>query len=365
MPIRIPDALPATSELESENIFVMTEYRALHQDIRPLKVVILNLMPTKETTETQIMRKLSNTPLQIDITLLHTASHNAKNVSESHLDSFYRTFDDIRDQHFDGMIITGAPVETLDFADVDYWDELCRIMEWSSTNVHSVLHICWGAQAGIYYHYGITKHDLSEKMFGVFKHYLVKSTSPLVRGLDDEFWAPHSRFTEVRAADIAANPKLELIALSDEAGVYIAKSVDSKHIFVFGHPEYDRDTLKAEYDRDVSRGMDIAIPKHYYPDDDPKQAPQNKWRAQAQLIYTNWLNYYVYQTTPYDVEQAGDAGSTDDDSIAAQVESAKETTADKAYDAGAVARTGAPAGRIAEATSESSRSADDAAAKAE
>ncbi len=307
MPIRIPNALPATSALESENIFVMTELRALHQDIRPLKVVILNLMPTKITTETQIMRKLSNTPLQIDITLLHTASHEAKNTSEAHLDSFYRTFDEIRDQHFDGMIITGAPVETLQFQDVDYWEELCQIMEWSNTNVHSVLHICWGAQAGIYYHYGITKHDLPEKMFGVFKHYLVKKTSPLVRGLDDEFWAPHSRFTEVRAADIAANPALELIALSDEAGVYIAKSLDSKHIFVFGHPEYDRDTLKAEYDRDIARGMDIAIPKHYYPNDDPTQAPMNKWRAQAQLIYTNWLNYYVYQTTPYDVQQAGAA----------------------------------------------------------
>ena len=344
MPIRIPDALPATSALESENIFVMTEFRALHQDIRPLKVVILNLMPTKETTETQIMRKLSNTPLQIDITLLHTASHSAKNVSESHLDSFYRTFDEIHDQHFDGMIITGAPVETLHFTDVDYWDELCEIMEWSNTNVHSVFHICWGAQAGIYYHYGIAKHDLPEKMFGVFKHYLVKSTSPLVRGLDDEFWAPHSRFTEVRASDIAANPDLELIALSDEAGVYIAKSLDSKHIFVFGHPEYDRNTLKAEYDRDISRGMDIAIPKHYYPNDDPTQAPHNTWRAQAQLIYTNWLNYYVYQTTPYDVALVGKAA--DVPATQEEVASAKDASTDKAADAGAVARAGAPVGRI-------------------
>lgn len=344
MPIRIPDALPATSALESENIFVMTEFRALHQDIRPLKVVILNLMPTKETTETQIMRKLSNTPLQIDITLLHTASHSAKNVSESHLDSFYRTFDEIRDQRFDGMIITGAPVETFHFTDVDYWDELCEIMEWSNTNVHSVFHICWGAQAGIYYHYGIAKHDLPEKMFGVFKHYLVKSTSPLVRGLDDEFWAPHSRFTEVRASDIAANPDLELIALSDEAGVYIAKSLDSKHIFVFGHPEYDRNTLKAEYDRDISRGMDIAIPKHYYPNDDPTQAPHNTWRAQAQLIYTNWLNYYVYQTTPYDVALVGKAA--DAPATQEEVASAKDASTDKAADAGAVARAGAPVGRI-------------------
>lgn len=217
-------------------------------------------------------------------------------------------------------------------------------MEWSNTNVHSVFHICWGAQAGIYYHYGIAKHDLPEKMFGVFKHYLVKSTSPLVRGLDDEFWAPHSRFTEVRASDIAANPDLELIALSDEAGVYIAKSLDSKHIFVFGHPEYDRNTLKAEYDRDISRGMDIAIPKHYYPNDDPTQAPHNSWRAQAQLIYTNWLNYYVYQTTPYDVALVGKAA--DAPATQEEVASAKDASTDKAADAGAVARAGAPVGRI-------------------
>ncbi len=356
MPIRIPDALPATSALESENIFVMTEYRAIHQDIRPLKVVILNLMPTKITTETQIMRKLSNTPLQIEITLMRTASYNSKNTSEDHLESFYRTFEDIRDQHFDGMIITGAPVETLDFHDVDYWDELCAIMDWTRTNVHSVLHICWGAQAGIYYHYGIAKHDLPAKMFGVFKHYLVKSTSPLVRGFDDEFWAPHSRFTEVRAGEIAANPNLELIALSDEAGVFIAKSVDSKDIFVFGHPEYDSNTLKAEYDRDIAKGAEIALPKHYYPNDDPKQAPRNKWRAQAQLLYTNWLNYYVYQTTPYDVELAGGASVDALRELEARAVAIKATTESKVATANAVERAGVPVGRIARAEAEKRKS---------
>ena len=311
MPIKIPNALPATSALEQENIFVMTEFRAMHQDIRPLRVILLNLMPTKIATETQIMRKLANTPLQIDITLLYPASHEAKNVSEQHLESFYRTFDDIKNEHFDGMIITGAPVETLDFEDVDYWDELCAIMDWTRTNVHSTLHICWGAQAGIYHHYGIQKHDLPQKMFGVFKHHLVKETSPLVRGLDDEFWAPHSRYTEVRAEDIEAHPALELIAVSDEAGVYIAKSVDSKHFFVFGHPEYDRGTLKAEYDRDVARGLNPNLPAHYFPNDDPDQKPISVWRSQAQLLYTNWLNYYVYQTTPYDVEHAGTEDETE------------------------------------------------------
>ena len=358
MPIRIPDALPATAALERENIFVMTEYRAIHQDIRPLKVAILNLMPTKITTETQIMRKLANTPLQIEITLLRMASHDAKNTSEEHLESFYRTFDEIKDQHFDGMIITGAPVETLQFEDVDYWDELCAVMEWTKTNVHSTFHICWGAQAGIYYHFGIQKHDLHEKMFGVFKHTLAKNTSPLVRGLDDEFWACHSRFTEVRAEDIEANPQLEIIATSDEAGVYIAKSIDSRYFFVFGHPEYDRGTLKAEYDRDVARGMNPALPKHYYPDDDPTKQPLNKWRSQAQLLYTNWLNYYVYQTTPYDVVHAG---TEDAEAVQARTDGAAygvyenekgsflqqaAQQPDLVDETGAVARAGAPIGRI-------------------
>ena len=307
MPIRIPDALPATDLLARENIFVMTEYRAMHQDIRPLRVVLLNLMPTKIATETQILRRLSNTPLQVEITLLRMASHDAKNVSEQHLETFYRTFDDIAHEHFDGMIITGAPVELLDFEEVDYWPELCSIMEWSSTHVHSTLHICWGAQAGIYFHYGVEKHELPEKMSGVFEHRQIpaKLTSPLLRGFDDLFWAPHSRYTEVRAEDIEAHPELELLAVSDEAGVYAAKSVDSRRFFVFGHPEYDRATLNAEYERDLGRMENAPKPKHYYPNDDPSQAPRSNWRAHAQLLYTNWLNYYVYQTTPYDVRLAG------------------------------------------------------------
>lgn len=307
MPIRIPDALPATDLLAQENIFVMTEYRAMHQDIRPLRVVLLNLMPTKIATETQILRRLSNTPLQVEITLLRMASHDAKNVSAQHLETFYRTFEDIEHEHFDGLIITGAPVELLDFEEVDYWPELCDIMEWSRTHVHSTLHICWGAQAGIYYHYGVPKHELPEKVSGVFEHRQIaaKITSPLLRGFDDLFWAPHSRYTEVRAEDIDAHPELELLAVSDEAGVYAAKSTDSRRFFVFGHPEYDRATLGAEYERDLGKGLDIAMPKHYYPNDDPSQAPHSNWRAHAQLLYTNWLNYYVYQTTPYDVRFAG------------------------------------------------------------
>ncbi|MEG0015841.1 MAG: homoserine O-succinyltransferase [Gordonibacter sp.] len=305
MPIRIPDSLPATDVLESENIFVMTERRAMHQDIRPLKLVLLNLMPTKIVTETQIMRKLSNTPLQIEIELLQAASHDAKNVTAQHLETFYTTFDDIKDQHFDGMIITGAPVELLDFEEVDYWGELCDIMAWSKTNVHSVFHICWGAQAGIYYHYGVAKHELPAKMFGVFEHRVNKPSSPLARGFNDCFWAPHSRYTEVRAEDIEAHPDLELIAVSDEAGVYLAKSTDSRHFFAFGHPEYDRDTLMKEYERDAAKGISPALPQHYFPADDPTQKPLVTWRAHAQLLYTNWLNYYVYQTTPYDLEKAG------------------------------------------------------------
>ena len=311
MPIRIPDALPATETLESENIFVMTEFRALHQDIRPLRVLILNLMPTKIATETQIMRKLSNTPLQCEVELLRTSSHEAKNVSAQHLDTFYRTFDEVRDSNFDGLIITGAPVEQLDFADVDYWDELVEIMDWSTTNVHSTFHICWGAQAGIYHHYGIPKYELENKLFGVFDHEVVKPSSPLVRGFNDSFRAPHSRYTEVHAADIEAHPDLELIAVSDEAGVYIAKSTDSRHFFVFGHPEYDADTLMAEYERDIAKSLDMPLPRHYFPNDDPTQAPRVTWRAHAQLLYTNWLNYYVYQTTPYDLAKVG----TEEDSV--------------------------------------------------
>ncbi len=306
MPIRIPDALPATAELESENIFVMTEYRALHQDIRPLRVCILNLMPTKIATETQIMRKLSNTPLQVEVDLLRTASHDASHVSAGHLETFYRTFDDIRDLHYDGLIITGAPVEQMPFEEVDYWPELCQIMDWSSTHVHSTLHICWGAQAGLYHHYGIQKHALPAKASGVFEHRLIKPKSPLVRGFDDRFYAVHSRNTEVRAEDIDAEPALETVAVSDEVGLYIVKSLDSRRFFVFGHPEYDRDTLKLEYERDVERGIDPEVPAHYFPNDDPTATPLNVWRSQAQLLYTNWLNYYVYQTTPYDLGRAGE-----------------------------------------------------------
>ena len=305
MPIRIPDALPATAELESENIFVMTEYRALHQDIRPLRVLILNLMPTKIATETQIMRKLSNTPLQVEVDLMRTRSHEATHVAASHLETFYRTFDEVRDEHYDGLIVTGAPVELMEFEEVDYWDELCDIMAWSTTHVHSTLHICWGAQAGLYYHYGIQKHLLPKKASGVFEHVLVKPSSPLVRGFDDRFFAVHSRNTDVSRADVEAVPDLEIIAESPEVGLYIVKSRDGRQFFVFGHPEYDRDTLKLEYERDLARGLDPEVPAHYFPDDDPVREPLNMWRAQAQLLYTNWLNYYVYQTTPYDLQRAG------------------------------------------------------------
>ncbi len=305
MPIRIPDALPATAELESENIFVMTEYRALHQDIRPLHVLILNLMPTKIATETQIMRKLSNTPLQVEVDLLRTSTHEATHVSAGHLETFYRTFDDIKNLHYDGLIITGAPVEQLPFEEVDYWPELCRIMDWSTSHVHSTLHICWGAQAGLYHHYGIQKYALPSKASGVFEHRLVKPQSPLVRGLDDTFRAVHSRNTEVRQADVEAVDELEVLAVSDEVGLYIVKSTDSRRFFIFGHPEYDRETLKLEYERDLARGIDPEIPAHYFPNDDPSQPPKNVWRSQAQLLYTNWLNYYVYQTTPYDILRAG------------------------------------------------------------
>lgn len=307
MPIRIPDALPATAELESENIFVMTEFRALHQDIRPLHVLILNLMPTKVATETQIMRKLSNTPLQVEVDLLRTSTHESKNVAANHLETFYRTFSEVKDRHYDGLIITGAPVELLPYEEVDYWPELCEIMAWSTTHVHSTLHICWGAQAGLYYHYGIPKYDLPAKASGVFEHRVVKRSSPLVRGFDDRFWAVHSRNTEVRAEDVDAVPELETIAVSPQVGLYIVKSTDSRRFFVFGHPEYDRDTLKLEYERDMARGLSPQMPESYFPDDDPTQQPLSLWRSQGQLLYTNWLNYYVYQTTPYDIQQAGEA----------------------------------------------------------
>ena len=303
MPIKIPDSLPARAVLESENIFVMTERRALHQDIRPLNLLILNLMPTKIVTETQLLRKLSNTPLQIEVELLQTASYVGRNTDVSHLDSFYTTFDRIKERRFDGMIITGAPVENLEFDQVDYWDELCQIMEWSKTHVHSTLHICWGAQAGLYFHHGIEKRTLPAKLFGVFEHQVLKPSSPLFRGFDDVFSAPHSRYTEVWESDIRARPELELLSTSAVAGVFAVKTQDSRQFFIMGHPEYDPDTLALEYWRDVNKGLQIAVPANYFPHDDPNQAPIVRWRSAGQLLYTNWLNYYVYQTTPYDLTE--------------------------------------------------------------
>lgn len=303
MPIKIPDSLPATATLESENIFVMTEYRAMHQDIRPLKLLILNLMPTKIVTETQLLRKLSNSPLQVQVELLHTLSHVSQNTDAEHLSSFYTSFDQIKDRNYDGMIITGAPVENLDFTDVDYWDELCQIMDWTTTHVHSTLHICWGAQAGLYFHHGIEKRSLPRKLFGVYEHRVLKPSSPLFRGFDDVFCAPHSRYTEVWEKDIRAAPELELLATSSEAGVYAVKTEDSSQFFIMGHPEYDPDTLAREYRRDIDKGLDIAVPAHYFPEDDPARVPVVRWRSAGQLLYTNWLNYYVYQTTPYDLNK--------------------------------------------------------------
>lgn len=302
MPIKIPAGLPAGDILQAENIFVMDENRAMQQDIRPLKLAILNLMPTKITTETQIIRLLSNTPLQIELTLLKTATHQSTNTSAEHMEAFYRTFDDVRDEKFDGLIITGAPVENLDFTEVDYWDELCEIMAWSKTNVFSTLHICWAAQAGLWYHYGIPKHELKEKMFGVFSHVPLQPAHPLLRGFDEVFQAPHSRHTEVRREDILRCPKVEILSESVEAGVYIVASKKRRLFFVTGHSEYDAGTLAAEYFRDKNKGLPIAIPKHYFPADDPTLPPRNTWRSHAHLLFSNWLNYFVYQATPYDLQ---------------------------------------------------------------
>ena len=301
MPIRIPDALPAAAQLESENIFVMTEYRALHQDIRPLRVLILNLMPTKIATETQLLRLLGNSPLQVNITLLRTAEHQSKNTPLQHLERFYKTFSEIRHRSFDGMIVTGAPVEHLPFEQVDYWPELCEIMDFSETNVYSTLHVCWGAQAGLYYHYGIRKELLPAKMFGVFEHRVIRPSNPLVRGFDEVFYAPHSRHTAMSREDIDHCSALRILAESDEAGPFLMSTENGRQIFVIGHPEYDKYTLDAEYKRDVAKGLPIAVPKNYYPNDDPSQPPLFRWRAHAHLLYENWLNYYVYQNTPYDL----------------------------------------------------------------
>ncbi len=301
MPIKIPDQLPAMNILTNENIFVMGEDRALHQDIRPLRIAILNLMPTKVTTETQLLRLLGNSALQVEITLLRTRSHQSRNTPEEHLTSFYQTLDDVKDQHFDGLMITGAPIEHLEFEQVDYWEELTEIFEWRKQHVFSTFCICWGAQAGLHYEFGIPKYPLKEKMFGVFPHHALKEYVPLLRGFDDIFYAPHSRHTEVRAEDILKVPELELLAVSEQAGVYIVATKDRRQIFVTGHSEYDPLTLKGEYDRDVKAGMPIRVPENYYPSDDPTQPPVVRWRGHANLLYVNWLNYYVYQETPYDL----------------------------------------------------------------
>lgn len=303
MPIKIPDHLPAMEILNNENIFVMSESRAYQQDIRPLKIVILNLMPTKETTETQILRLLGNSPLQVEIDFIHPKTHTSKNTSSLHLETFYKTFEDIKDQAYDGMIITGAPIELLDFEEVTYWEELKQIMDWKLENVTSTLHICWGAQAGLYYHYGVPKYPLGEKMFGVFPHTIAKRNVKLLRGFDDVFYVPQSRHTEVRREDIEKAADIEILSESEESGIYIVASKDGRQVFVTGHSEYDPLTLKAEYDRDVSQGLSIAVPKHYFPQDDPSKHPVHNWRSHANLLFSNWLNYYVYQETPYQLSK--------------------------------------------------------------
>ena len=302
MPIKIPNDLPAVQTLAEENIFVMTETRAITQDIRPLKILLLNLMPKKIETETQISRILGNTPLQIDLTLIRTETHETHNTAKEHLLSFYKTFDEIRDQKFDGMIITGAPVELMPFEEVDYWDELCRMMDWSTTHVHSVMHICWGAQAGLYHHYGIKKFTLPEKLFGIFEHRADYPHSMLLRGFDSTFFVPHSRYTTVRREDIEKCPDLRILASSDKAGVHIVTSKGGRRIFVMGHSEYDPLTLQAEYKRDLAAGVPIHLPENYYPNDDPSKEPLVRWRAHGSLLFINWLNYFVYQSTPYDIE---------------------------------------------------------------
>ena len=301
MPIKIPNDLPAVKTLSDENIFVMTETRAITQDIRPMKILLLNLMPKKIETETQFSRLLGNTPLQVELELIHTKSHKSKNVAEEHLLSFYKIFDDVKDNYYDGFVITGAPVEHMPFEEVEYWQELVEIMEWSKTHVHSTLHICWAAQAGLYYHYGINKHQLDHKVFGVFPHKVDYKRSILFRGFDDNFMAPHSRHTTVLREDIEATPGLKILASSDEAGVYAISNKKGRQIFITGHSEYDPDTLKNEYFRDLDQGKPIQIPKNYFPGDNAKKAPKVTWRAHANLLFSNWLNYFVYQTTPYDI----------------------------------------------------------------
>ena len=300
MPIKIPNQLPATSVLTSENIFVMTETRAITQDIRPLQILLLNLMPTKVDTETQLARVLGNTPIQIELELIAPSGHVSRNTSQAHMLAFYKSFDEVRDRTFDGLVITGAPVEKLPFEEVDYWDEMCQIMEWSKENVYSVLHICWGAQAGLYYHYGIPKYPLPEKLSGIYNHTVLNPYHPLMRGFDDNYFAPHSRYTEVRLEDIKKHPDLIPLAVSDLAGLHIVANQSGRQIFVTGHAEYDRDTLAKEYFRDINKGLNPKVPYHYFPDDDDTKTPPFTWRSNAHLLVSNWLNYYVYQQTPYD-----------------------------------------------------------------
>lgn len=301
MPIKIDSNLPARKLLENENVFVMTEERAVSQDIRPLKILILNLMPTKIETETQLLRLLSNSPIQVEAELLQTATHEVKNVSKEHMFKFYKTFNEIKDERFDGMVVTGAPVENMEFEQVDFWDELCRIFEWSKTNVYSSFFICWGAQAALYYKYGLRKYRLDRKMFGVFEHVSLDNFHPLMRGLDDKFWVPHSRHTEVRRGDIALIKDLQILSYSEKAGVHLLSDMECRNFFSTGHSEYDRDTLAKEYFRDAEKGLDIDLPENYFPDNDPAKTPEVKWRGAANIIFSNWLNYFVYQRTPYDL----------------------------------------------------------------
>ncbi len=309
MPIKIPNELPAVRILEEENIFVMTERRAITQDIRPLKILILNLMPTKVDTETQLSRLLGNTPLQVEIELIHTSTHKSKNVSEEHLLAFYKEFSDVRDRYFDGMIITGAPVEKMEFEEVEYWDELAEIMEWTKTHVHSTLHICWGAQAGLYYHYGIQKHMMEEKLSGVYPHRVDYKRSILFRGFDDVFYVPHSRYTTVRREDIERVEGLRILSSSDKAGVYAVITPGGKQVFLTGHSEYDAGTLEKEYKRDKAAGINPRVPENYYPNDDDTKPPMLTWRGHATLLFTNWLNYFVYQTTPYEIDRIKDTSN--------------------------------------------------------
>lgn len=315
MPIKIPNRLPATKTLAEENIFVMTDARAVAQDIRPLQILMLNLMPTKIDTETQLSRLLGNTPLQVELTLMHTSSHKSKNTSEDHLLAFYTTFDQVKDRYFDGLVITGAPVEMMEFEEVSYWDELCEIMEWSTTHVHSTFHICWGAQAGLYYHFGVKKKTLDKKMFGVFPHIADYKRSMLFRGFDDVFMVPHSRHTTIDREDLEGIPGLKILASSPEAGVFALSTKLGRQIFITGHPEYDAETLGKEYWRDVNANKPIEIPKNYYPDNDPTKPPVSTWRSSANLLYCNWLNYFVYQTTPFDLQKIKEAHAATDESI--------------------------------------------------